>query len=122
MGLRQENWISYRECEEHITILRVHETKWDASISLDQVKSKSQITSFLDTKIKTLENDPDKRQITTWNDYLDRIKYFFRWVHNSDYKEFDDVQISDWETPDFVKIKKKKSKRISPLQQSDFIN
>ena len=49
------------ECEEHITILRVHETKWDASISLDQVKSKSQITSFLDTKIITLENDPDKR-------------------------------------------------------------
>ena len=24
------------------------------------------------------------------------------------YKEFDDVQISDWETPDFVRIKKKK--------------
>jgi integrase/recombinase XerD len=49
----------------------------EPSISLDQVKSKSQITSFLDTKIKTLENDPDKRWITTWNDYLDRIKYFF---------------------------------------------
>ena len=32
------------------------------------------------------------------------------------YKEFDDVQISDLETPDFVRIKKKKSKRISPLQ------
>jgi integrase/recombinase XerD len=48
------------------------------SISLDQVKSKTQITSFLDTKIKTLKNDPDKRWMTTWNDYLDRIKYFFR--------------------------------------------
>ncbi len=89
------------------------------SISLNQVKSKSQITSFLDTKIKTLENDPDKRWITTWNDYLDRIKYFFRWMHNSDYKEFDDVQFSDWETPDFVKIKKKKSKRISPYLESE---
>jgi hypothetical protein len=33
------------------------------SISLDQVNSKAQITSFLDTKIKTLENDPDKRWI-----------------------------------------------------------
>jgi hypothetical protein len=48
------------------------------SISLDQVNNKSQITSFLDTKIKTIELDPDKRLITTWNDYLGRVKYFFR--------------------------------------------
>jgi hypothetical protein len=86
------------------------------SDSLYQIKSKRQIISFLDTKIKPLDIDPDKRWITTWNDYLGRIKYFFRWMHKSDYKEFDDVQISDWETPDFVKIKKKKSKRISPFQ------
>jgi integrase/recombinase XerD len=59
------------------------------SITLDQVKSKSQITSFLDTKIKTIEQDPDKRWITTWNDYLGRIKYFFRWLHNYDDKRFD---------------------------------
>ena len=85
------------------------------SDSLYQIKSKRQIISFLDTKIKPLDIDPDKRWITTWNDYLGRIKYFFRWMHKSDYKEFDDVQISDWETLDFVKIKKKKSKRISPL-------
>jgi hypothetical protein len=86
------------------------------SISLDQVKSKTQITSFLDLKIKGTEEDPDKRWITTWNDYLGRIKYFFRWLHNYDDKRFQDVQFSDWETPDFVRIKKKKSKRISPLQ------
>lgn len=91
----------------------------EPSISLGQVKSKTQITSFLDTKIKTLENDPDKRWITTWNDYLDRIKYFFRWMHNYHDKEIDDVQFSDWETPDFVKIKKKKSRRISPYLESE---
>ena len=28
------------------------------SINLDQIKSKSQITSFLDTKIKAIEQDP----------------------------------------------------------------
>ena len=33
----------------------------EPSTSLYEVKSKTQITSFLDTKIKTLENDPDKR-------------------------------------------------------------
>jgi hypothetical protein len=46
-------------------------------ISLNQVKNKVQITSFLDLKIKGIEEDPDKRWITTWNDYLGRIKYFY---------------------------------------------
>ena len=91
----------------------------EPSVSLDQIKSQLQITSFLGTKIKTLENDPDKRWITTWNDYLGRIKYFFRWMHNCKYDEFEDPQFSDWETPDFVKIKKKKSKRISPYLESE---
>lgn len=73
------------------------------SISFNQVKSKVQITSFLDSKIKAIEEDPDNRWITTWNDYLGRIKYFFRWMYNYDGKRFDDVQFSDWETPDFVR-------------------
>jgi integrase/recombinase XerD len=41
-----------------------------SSISLNQVKKKEQITSFLDSKIKGIEEDPDKRWITTWNDYF----------------------------------------------------
>jgi hypothetical protein len=68
----------------------------------------------LDTKIKNSEDDPDKRWITTWNDYLGRIKYFFRWLYNCKGKEFDDVPFSEWKTPNFVQIKKKKTKRISP--------
>ena len=89
------------------------------SINLDQIKSRTQITSFLDTKIKAIEQDPDKRWITTWNDYLGRIKYFFRWLHNYDDKRFDDAQFSDWQTPDFVRIKKKKTKRISPYLENE---
>jgi integrase/recombinase XerD len=46
----------------------------EPSISLDQINCRNQITSFLDTKIKTIEQDPDKRWITTWNDYPGRIK------------------------------------------------
>ena len=38
--------------------------------------------TFLDTKIKSNDTDPDKKWITTWNDYLLRIKYFLRWFHN----------------------------------------
>ena len=47
-----------------------------------QISSKEQITKFLDTKIRSNSEDPDQRWITTWNDYLVRIKHFFRWLHN----------------------------------------
>lgn len=90
-----------------------------SSISLDQIDTRIQITSFLDSKIKGVEQDPDKRWITTWNDYLGRLKYFFRWLHNYDDKRFEENQFSDWETPHFVRIKKKKSKRISPYLETE---
>jgi hypothetical protein len=32
--------------------------------------------------MKTVEQDPDKRWITTLNDYLGRIKFFLRWLYN----------------------------------------
>lgn len=51
-------------------------------ISFYQIDKKEQVTSFLDSKIKNQQDDPDKRRITTWNDYLSRIKYFFRWMYN----------------------------------------
>lgn len=34
------------------------------------------ITSFWIQKLYELEEDPDKKCIITWNDYLGRIKYF----------------------------------------------
>jgi integrase/recombinase XerD len=61
-------------------------------VSFYDVKSKEQIINFLDSKMKNLELDPDKKWITTWNDYLGDIKYFFRWLYN--YKLIEDNQIS----------------------------
>jgi integrase/recombinase XerD len=84
-------------------------------VSFYDVKKQEQIIDFLDSKIKNPELDPDKKWITTWNDYLGDIKYFFRWLYN--YKLIEDNQIkpsTEWETPSFVKIKKKKTKRVSP--------
>jgi hypothetical protein len=46
------------------------------------VQQKSQITAFLDTKVKPPEQDPEKRWITTYNHYLRRIKLFYRWLYN----------------------------------------
>src|SRR4051812_30381573 len=51
--------------------------------SLYSITKREQIIKFLDTKIKDPSSDPDKRWITTWNDYLSRIKYFFRWLYNT---------------------------------------
>jgi hypothetical protein len=45
-----------------------------------QVSKKEEILSFLDSKIKSKEDDPDGKGMRTWNDYLQSIKYFFRWL------------------------------------------
>ena len=77
---------------------------------------KDEIMAFLDTKIKSKEIDPDKKWMRTWNDYLQRIKYFYRWLYNEK-QRLDKIGtdgLSDWTTPSFVMIKEKKSKRISP--------
>src|ERR687890_1478133 len=58
-------------------------------ITFYDVKRKEQITAFLDTKIKSIEEDPDRKWITTWNDYLNDIKYFFRWLYNTKKKTGD---------------------------------
>lgn len=47
------------------------------NVSFYGVTNKNPIVSFLDTKMKSPEEDPDKRWITTWNDYLGDIKFFF---------------------------------------------
>jgi integrase/recombinase XerD len=75
------------------------------------------ITHFLDTKIRSLEDDPDKKCIITWNEYLGRIKYFMRWLHN--YKGGASIHQSDWITSPFVRIKEKKTKRLSPYSETE---
>ena len=51
------------------------------------INKKEQILEFLNTKVKSYGEDPDKRWITTWNNYLVRIKYFFRWMYNIKVRE-----------------------------------
>jgi ribosomal protein L40E len=89
------------------------------------VQIKEQIMSFLDTKIKNLEEDPDKKWITTWNDYLHRIKHFFRWLYNQKdvkakgLRRGEEITQQDWETPTFARIREKRSKRISPYLETE---
>ena len=86
------------------------------------VTKRDEIISFLDTKIKDSNADPDKKWITTWNDYLWRIKYFFRWLYNFKLVHKignEPLNVSDWITPSFVSIKKKLTKRISPYLETE---
>jgi integrase/recombinase XerD len=47
-------------------------------VTLYDIKSKEQIHSFLDTKIKNQEEDSVKWWITTWKYHLAHLKRFFR--------------------------------------------
>ena len=86
------------------------------------IQKKEQILAFLDTRIKDTEIDPDKRWIRTWNDYLQRIKYFFRWLYNQKRARSQRIEVlpqSDWITPSFIQITEKRTKRISPYLESE---
>lgn len=86
------------------------------------INRKEQILAFLNTRIKDPAADPDKKWIRTWNDYQQRIKYFFRWLLN--YRQNtsngdEALPNSDWITPAFVQIKEKRTKRLSPYLESE---
>ena len=85
---------------------------------IDHINDKETVLKYLKSKEKTIEEDPDRKWITTWNDYLGRIKKFYRWLHNQYGKE-EVVSVGDWITPSFVKIKNKLTKRQSPYLESE---
>jgi hypothetical protein len=79
--------------------------------NFEDIKSTNQILSFLNTKIKSQDEGPDKKWITTWNDYLHRIKHFLRWLNNVGIVQSDTIPpMDEWITP-FLRIKEKKNKK-----------
>jgi hypothetical protein len=50
--------------------------------SFYDIHNREQILCYLDTKIRNIEQDPEEKWVMTWNDYLNRIKLFFRWLTN----------------------------------------
>ena len=52
-------------------------------LSLSQIDSSDNVLLFLDSRKRNREQDPDQKWITTWNDYLWRIKIFYRWYYNT---------------------------------------
>jgi hypothetical protein len=83
------------------------------------INKKEQILEFLDTKKKDLEHDGDRKWITTWNYYLNRIKLFYRWLYNTNKDQTVEIAQEDLKTPEFVRIRTKKTKRLSPYSESE---
>ena len=75
-------------------------------ISFYDINKKEQILEFLNTKIKNINDDPDKRWITTWNNYINRLRLFYRWLYNYE----NDIDHENWQTPEFIRIKIKEVK------------
>ena len=89
--------------------------------NLSQINSIDDIITFLDTRRKTKVEDPEQKWITTWNDYLWRIKIFYRWYYNTKILTTNNniFDSQNWVTPDFLKIPKKKTKRLSPYSETE---
>ena len=97
------------------------QSRKEEKTNLSEVTSIDDIIAFLDTRRKTKNEDPEQKWITTWNDYLWRIKIFYRWYYNTkifitNNNIFDS---QNWITPDFLKIPKKKTKRLSPYSETE---
>ncbi len=87
--------------------------------SFKDINKKEDILSFLQTKIKDKEHDPGQKWITTYNDYLHRIKHFFRWLYNQHENE-DRISNGFVENSNIYGIfKTKKTKRISPYSETE---
>jgi integrase/recombinase XerD len=114
-------YMQFRNCSErhqnnNLQVLIAFARFLGPNISFHNVEQKEQILSFLDTKKKSIEQDPDQRWITTWNHNLTRIRQFFRWLANS--HECHNSSESEWKTPIFAQIKEKKSIRKSPYSEN----
>jgi integrase/recombinase XerD len=93
--------------------------KEQKNLNLTQIDSSEDILQFLDSRKRNREQDPDQKWITTWNDYLWRIKIFYRWYYNTKILKNYVFDSHNWITPDFINIPKKRTKRLSPYSESE---
>jgi hypothetical protein len=130
----RSNGCSEKHINNNLKAIMNFDGSLEAETSFLEIRSSGQILKFLDSKIKNSEQDPDRKWITTWNHYLSHLKYFFRWLYNIHNKSnnssrnetIDNISYpfsyEDWETPDFIQIKKKKTKRSSPYLETELWN
>lgn len=74
----KSNGSSERHQNNNLKAIIAYANYLGSDVTLTSISTSQELLSFLDTKIKTKEEDPDQKWITTWNDYLHRIKHFQR--------------------------------------------
>jgi len=78
--------------------------------------SREDVLDFLNRRKKSIDVDPDKKWVRTWNNYFARLIGFYRWLYNNEIT----LDREDWNTPEpFNTIKKKKNKRDSSYSPND---
>ena len=78
----KSNSCSEKHINNSLKAIMNFDNSLDSKTSFLEIQRRDQILTFLDSKIKNSEEDPDGRWITTWNHYLSHLKYFFRWLYN----------------------------------------
>lgn len=114
----QENGSSERHQNNALKAVLAYANHLGRRTTFLNIKRKDQITAYLDRFIKNEQEDPEKKWITTWNDTCHRIKHLFRWLYCQRGKE-ETIPSSEWQTPEFAKIKDKKTKRLSPYSETE---
>jgi integrase/recombinase XerD len=126
---------SERHQNNNLKVILSYVNYVDKNICLSTINTCDTILSFLETKKKSKDDDPDQKWISTWNHYFHRIKHFFRWYYNCGYKlletnengieieqqQFYENEIQEnWKSPDFLQnVKEKKTKRLSPYVENE---
>src|SRR6478609_7168163 len=93
----KENGASERHQNNNLKVILAF-SNYFGQTSLKDLDKKEDFLRFLQSKIKDKEQDPEQKWITTYNDYLHRIKHFYRWLYNTK----DDTQETSmdlWNTP-----------------------
>ena len=94
----QANGSSESHQNNNLKVLTAFAEFLGRDVTLIDIKESHPIIRFLNSKLKDVNDDPERKSIITWNDYLSRIKYFFRWLHNNKEKDASVYQ-SEWITP-----------------------
>jgi hypothetical protein len=114
----QSNGSSESHQNNNLKVLTAFAEFLGRDVTFLDIKESHPTIRFLDSKLKNVNDDPERKSIITWNDYLSRIKYFFRWLHNNKEKDAFAYQ-SEWITPHFARIREKKTKRLSPYLEAE---
>lgn len=67
----------------YLRVLKLFSNHIGSNIDFKNV-TREQVLEFLNQRKNSVEDDPDKKWIRTWNDYLARLIGFYRWLYNQE--------------------------------------